>query len=380
MHRVLARLRARYGPIFLMKTGPVKQIWIGDLETLRRVYDLPECSGRPASFADPFGNFLFLTKKPEDAEPIRKAQRAWLVENLRSSVVAFAVEDAVTLQILPKLGSGGIIEWPEEAVRKSMYRAITATILGETSLASDEELQRLMAATKKYSEMRRKAKFGQSGAGSKEPPPGAAEIRDIVITSLERSGRNDAEAALPLLVAASVGGAEIFPTLLHWICLYFARHPDRQNAAAILADRRDSAGLMTEIYGALRRTAYSVALGPPRKVLADVEFDGFQIPEGSLLFAMHPAVADEELPRTAQAADENFRSYAFGVGGRSCLGQDLAEALLPAAVGTLLRSYHLSVPPGPDGSAALKAAGEMKGQLMRPAGSPKLLWRKRTET
>ena len=31
---------------------------------------------------------------------------------------------------------------------------------------------------------------------------------------------------------------------------------------------------MRELYAMLRRTAYSVALGPPRKILADVEAAG----------------------------------------------------------------------------------------------------------
>ena len=232
-----------------------------------------------------------------------------------------------------------------------------------------------MAATRQYSEMRTKSKSGRSDPNSKEPPPGAVEIREIVLASLQRSGRTDAAAALPLVVAASVGGAEIFPTLLHWICLYFARNPERQRAAAELADRRDNAGLMKEIYVALRLTAYSVALGPPRKVLADAEYDGMRIPEGALLFAMHPAIADVALGRAIAplppGEEEEFRSYAFGVGRRGCLGQGLTEALMPAAVATLLRSYRLA------GQGADAVQGELRGQLIRPMGNPTIIWQPR---
>ena len=226
--------------------------------------------------------------------------------------------------------------------------------------------------------MRAKSKSGKADPNSMALPPGAKEIREIVLASLQRSGRTDAAAALPLVVAASVGGAEIFPTLLHWVCLYFVRHPERQQAAAELADRQDRTGLMMEIYGALRHTAYSVALGPPRKVLAEAQFDGMRIPEGALLFAMHPAITDAALGRmTPPAAGEaeDFRSYAFGVGRRGCLGQGLTEALMPAAVATLLRSYRL-VGAGADSTQIVR--GELRGQLIRPVGSPNIVWRPRS--
>ncbi len=46
------------------------------------------------------------------------------------------------------------------------------------------------------------------------------------------------------------------------------------------------------------------------------------IPEGAMLFAMHPAIADEALGRSPPSlGDDGFSGYAFGVGRRSCLGQ-----------------------------------------------------------
>ncbi|CAE8660963.1 unnamed protein product [Polarella glacialis] len=148
-----------------------------------------------------------------------------------------------------------------------------------------------MAATREYSEMRVKGKMGKkTGQDLKQPPPGAVEIRDIVEAAMVRAGRDDSDMALPVIVAASVGGAEIFPTLLHWVCLHFAKNEDRQESAARAAAEGDKAGLLREMYAALRSMPYSVALGPPRKILADAVVDGMKLPAGALLFAMHPAV------------------------------------------------------------------------------------------
>ena len=51
-------------PIFLLKLGPSKQVWVSP-EKLNKVYELPQCAGRPATFKDPFGDFLFLVRDPK---------------------------------------------------------------------------------------------------------------------------------------------------------------------------------------------------------------------------------------------------------------------------------------------------------------------------
>ena len=61
---VLRDLRKKYGPLFLVQFGPSRQVWVGP-EMLQKVYELPECAGRPASFQDPFGDFLFLVRSPQ---------------------------------------------------------------------------------------------------------------------------------------------------------------------------------------------------------------------------------------------------------------------------------------------------------------------------
>eukprot|EP00418_Pyrodinium_bahamense_P004213 CAMPEP_0179021106 /NCGR_PEP_ID=MMETSP0796-20121207/5718_1 /TAXON_ID=73915 /ORGANISM="Pyrodinium bahamense, Strain pbaha01" /LENGTH=329 /DNA_ID=CAMNT_0020716925 /DNA_START=121 /DNA_END=1106 /DNA_ORIENTATION=+ len=266
---VLKDLRAEYGPLLMFKTGPVCQVWVGDPEVLRRVYELPECSGRPVSFKDPFGDFLFLVREPESAAPIRERQQAWLKTNLHKEVVRTALVAAIP-RLKPLLDTPGVQPWPAACVKTVMYATVTDAFLGSKGLMSDSELEEFMVATKEYSEMRVKGKFGQKGGGDLGLPPGAAKIREVLSAALVRSGL---EAALPLIVAASIGGCEIFPTLLHWIMLFLAREPSRQEAAAEAAAAGDSEGLMREIYQVLRRTAYSVALGPPRKILADAVVD-----------------------------------------------------------------------------------------------------------
>lgn len=370
---LLRSCRAKYGPLFLVKTGPVKQVWISDPELLARAYSQAGCAGRPVSFKDPFGNFLFLTREPGEAGPIRNRQKEWLEANLIPCEVDAAMQAAMH-ELWPHLDQDTPQPWPADLVRTAMYSAVTRALLGEKGILPADELQEFMAATKEYSEMRAKSKMkGHRGDGT-ALPPGAAKVREIIQAALARAGRSDASEALPLVVAGSIGGAQIFPTLLHWLMLRYAGDAALQTAAAEAASSGDNAKLLETIYTILRTTPYSVALGPPRKALADTVVDGMRIPEGALLFAMHPAIADEALGREASEAEcAAFKDLAFGVGLRACLGQPLAEALLPAAVGALLRRYHVSMEDARGGPVA----GEMRGQLMHPLDPPALLWQRR---
>lgn len=368
---ILCDMRRKHGPIFMLKLGPLRQVWVGSQEWLNKVYEAEGCAGRPASFKDPFGNFLFLVKDPKDAQPIREKQKAWLEENLDAGEVAKVAEAALEEHVWPELDAGSPKAFPDDAMRLAMYSALTKAILGASAELEEAELKRLMAATREYSEMRVKGKFGKSQDGS-QLPPGAADIRAVVEAAMARAGRKD-DIGLPLLVAASVGGAEIFPTLMHWILLYLAREGKQQEAAREAAKSGDSEALLKEMYRALRSTAYSVALGPPRKVLADSSVDGLEIPEGALLFALHPALVDRALEREP-GPEEDFSQYAFGVGPRSCLGRPLAEAILPAVLGAILKRYEIAVPPEHKGEYKEALQGKMMGQLIRPSSSPRLAW------
>jgi len=235
---------------------------------------------------------------------------------------------------------------------------------------SDQELTDWMAATKDFTE--NSSRNAKGGKESQKRIDGAETIKRIVLGAMERAGRDDAQVALPVLVASTVGGTEHIPNLLHWTFLYFMREPSRQEAARQAAIRGDSKSLMKEIYAALRRMPYSGAIGPPRKIVEDVEAYDMLLPKGALVFAMHPAIVDEALGREPPDNDD-FSSYVFGVGPRACMGKQISEALLPAVVGAILRRYRVE----PSDSAwYAKRLGEQRGQLNYPVNPPSLVWKR----
>merc|ERR1719316_1758386 len=367
---ILRDLRAKYGPLFLIQTGPAKQVWVGDPDMLRRILGQLECCGRPATFEDPFGGFLFFTADPEKAMVSREQQRAWLVANLQEAAIQPAVDDEVQ-RLWPSLDIAKPQPWPAEAIKTIFYAAITRALLGDDGLMSDQELTDWMAATKDFTEQSSRNVKGKKE--SQKRIDGAERIKEIVLGAMERAGRDDAHVALPVLVASTVGGTEHIPNLLHWTFLYFMREPSRQEAAAQAAMRGDSAALLREIYAALRRMPYSAAIGPPRKIVADVKAYDMLLPKGALVFAMHPALVDEALGREPPDNDD-FSSYVFGAGPRACLGKQISEALLPAVVGAILRRYR--VEPA-DSAWYAKRLGEKRGQLNYPVNPPLLCWKRR---
>jgi len=367
---ILRDLRAKYGPLFLIQTGPAKQVWVGDPDMLRRILGQLECCGRPATFEDPFGGFLFFTADPEKAMVSREQQRAWLAANLQEAAIQPAVDDEVQ-RLWPSLDIAKPQPWPAEAIKTIFYAAITRALLGDDGLMSDQELTDWMAATKDFTEQSSRNVKGKKE--SQKRIDGAERIKEIVLGAMERAGRDDAHVALPVLVASTVGGTEHIPNLLHWTFLYFMREPARQEAAAQAAIRGDSKELLKEIYAALRRMPYSGAIGPPRKIVEDVEAYDMLLPKGALVFAMHPAIVDEALGREPPDNDD-FSSYVFGVGPRACMGKQISEALLPAVVGAILRRYR--VEPA-DSAWYAKRLGEQRGQLNYPVNPPLLCWKRR---
>ena len=71
---LLQEYRLKYGNLFTIKTGPVRQVWVsGPLADT--ILSRPEAAGRPTLSTSPFGeDFLFLVRQPERAAPIRKEQ------------------------------------------------------------------------------------------------------------------------------------------------------------------------------------------------------------------------------------------------------------------------------------------------------------------
>jgi len=371
--KVLSKLRARYGPIFMLKFGPMRQVWIGDLKLLQNIYDREDCSGRPAPWKDPFGgNFLFLVREPARAAELRPLQKQWIEENVKEAAVKLTVDAALKDILWTALDKEGPLAWPALEVRRAMYFAVIRALLGDCEV-TEAELDDIMVATKEYSSGRRQR--GRKRKSEAEPHPGAATIRRIVSTVLERAGRTDLDQALPLVVAASIGGAEILPGFIHWIMLYYAAHRAEQEDAAEAALAFDSALLLSKLYAVLRRVPYSVAIGPPRRVMSDAEIGDMTLPSGAMLFAMHPAITDSAvgLQASTKAYDADFSEFAFGVGTRTCLGRTIAEAVLPAVAGGLLRRYRVSFGKSSD----TMPEGDLQGQLMVPVKPPALRWEPR---
>ena len=115
------------------------------------------------------------------------------------------------------------------------------------------------------------------------------------------SSRSTSE--LPLLVSAAVGGGEIFPLIFEWIVRRLALEPELQEEL-----RTESAEAGESLYGpktaaavseAMRQLPYAAAIGPPRKLIDDLQLQGgisrmlpvgAYIPNASMLFVMHPGL------------------------------------------------------------------------------------------
>ena len=100
---------------------------------------------------------------------------------------------------------------------------------------------------------------------------------------------------LPLLVSATVGGAEIFPLILHWIVLRLSVNAETQkllfNELPANESQPPSSALFTQTVSACCFDCpYSPAIGPPRKLLQEIDFDGIKLPAESIVFAMHPGL------------------------------------------------------------------------------------------
>jgi|TARA_B100000513_G_scaffold66248_1_gene26210 hypothetical protein len=116
---------------------------------------------------------------------------------------------------------------------------------------------------------------------------------------------------------------------------------------------------------AMRQVPYSAAIGPPRRTLADVVLEpmegipqGALVPNGTLLFTMHPGmVAGEKFradgdppplradPESWTQAEIGDHDRIFGVGPRSCLSEAFALNFLNAVFAVALKNFRLLGPP-----------------------------------
>jgi len=358
---ILLDYRQEFGDIFTIKTGPIRQIWVADEEMVDKIYSVPLCSGRsqlPAA-ETPFGEkFLFLMRDPEKAQAIRKSQQKWLTANAGSQQVRTAVTAmepelfaAIDAAMAPgsTYGTDGAV-WPASEIGTAILGALLGVFVGEDvdeclSMTERSELLSSLAGYRK-----------RAGA---PPNPFATKldyaqrVRSLLLESLERSGRTEEEREelLPLLVSACVGGGEIFPLLLQWTIRRLALDPQLQaEIRAEVATSKKSYGssLPRVLAAVMRQCPYSLAIGPPRKALEDFTFNGLEIPEGSLVFAMHPGVGrvGPLPPLKKSSTDEEGVERAlrmFGVGSRSCTAAQMSLTFMCSALAALISRYEITV-------------------------------------
>jgi len=197
-----------------------------------------------------------------------------------------------------------------------------------------------------------------------------------LLGALKRSGRSAeaCEELLPLLVSACVGGGEIFPLLLQWTVRRLSLDPQLQATIRqeLKALNRPYGSTLPRVLGAvMRQCPYSLAIGPPRKALTDFMLHDYVVPEGSLVFAMHPGVrrVGKLLPLQKSSADEAGEEKAlrmFGVGSRSCTAAETSLAFMCSALATLISRYEITVSKADGADEERLLRYESDGSLLVP--------------
>ena len=398
---IIRKYRSSFGDAFTIKTGPVRQVWICDEALVDEVYSMPEVSGRsqlPEGKA-PFGSdFLFLVRDPDRAKPIRREQRQWLQARASERQIASSVEE-VADELFAALdnaveagvtnGAGGAL-WPSDELGATILGALLNVFALEGSgnpevLLSIQERSDLLAALSGY---RKRSGAPKSPFSTKLDY--AEQVRGLLLTALRRSSRSEDEVQrlLPLLVSACVGGGEIFPLLIQWAVRRLAVEPSLQaelvepSSSVSSSYSRKTARVVSAV---LRQCPYSCAIGPPRKVLADVAMaDGRVLPAEAIVFAMHPGLArpsGEALPPLAEASESSELQQAalrlFGVGPRACTAAETSLAVLCCTLEAILRRYEVRVPTGVSTERLLAYAPD--GSLLVPRYEVPLLLTRRDE-
>eukprot|EP00325_Prymnesiales_sp_UTEX-LB-985_P001523 CAMPEP_0174703368 /NCGR_PEP_ID=MMETSP1094-20130205/7341_1 /TAXON_ID=156173 /ORGANISM="Chrysochromulina brevifilum, Strain UTEX LB 985" /LENGTH=445 /DNA_ID=CAMNT_0015901281 /DNA_START=8 /DNA_END=1345 /DNA_ORIENTATION=- len=354
---ILLDYRKEFGNIFTIKTGPIRQVWVADEAMVDEIYAMPACSGRsqlPAA-ETPFGEkFLFLKRDPVAAQPIRKEQERWMSANagakdVREAVAAIEPElfAAIDAAMASRTADGAM--WPAAPIGTAILGALLGVFGGDELDLSRAERAELLASLAGY---RRRANAPPNPFATKLDY--ALRVRELLLTALSRAGRTpeECEELLPLLVSACVGGGEIFPLLIEWTVRRLAIEPDLQVAIrtelATQSSRSYGSSLTRTLAAVMRQCPYSLAIGPPRKALHEFEYRGLTIPEGSLVFAMHPGVirSGPLPPLSKSARDEEGERRAlrmFGVGSRACTAAQTSLTFMCSALATILKTYEVTI-------------------------------------
>ena len=304
--------------------------------------------------------------------------------------------------------SSAVDEWNQDIVIRNSVRALLGIMIGgpqygtnSTSTSSqstsntvikegwlsDLELDELLEVTADY----RRRGPRRRKLDSKESY--AERISSILQLALWRCAEVNVDYdkfnVLPILVSAIVGGAEIYPLLLHWAVRHLAVSPGLQRA--LREDCRSNSP------GADPQLNYGALIGPPRKLTEDVAVAANQAADGTpeqlrevllrkeaILFVLHPglfirwtqriqesqshlstatpnsdasisvrAAADmrqSSAAAAAAAAEEVLQCKSsswpmFGMGARSCIAPEMSFCFLSSMHCALLSRYEVRVDP-----------------------------------
>ena len=234
---------------------------------------------------------------------------------------------------------------------------------GTKSILDEDELDELLTSLANY----RKRGFGVVkkikqlaiqllGQEQNKKVDDSEVIYNLLTKAVDRAEINNEqrEEILPLLVSAVVGGGEIFPLLLHWIILRLSVDPEMQES---LYRKLDTGSKQTaSLHNLFGKTVsaimydipYSPAIGPPRKMNQAIDFEGYSIPEGALVFAVHPNLlyaphrfdrrhAEWLIDNTPPAGSQY---PIFGAGQRSCIASDLSMNFLSVMISEIVRRWQ----------------------------------------
>ncbi|GMH87529.1 hypothetical protein TrST_g13300 [Triparma strigata] len=357
----LVSLRREHGPIFLAKTGPVTQVWVDDAEIANELFSMESTAGRSQLKKPVFGgDFLFLVRDVERARKIRSNQKALLAERSSSPSVLAAVDSsnlsAIISEQLDQSNNSKVgVSWPSKRIASASFDALVSLYVGCQPLTVDE-VDRLLRAVAGY---RRRGvpnvfeviarTFGVSKKLSFTD-----EINGLLSEVVSRA--NVSPELLPLLVSATVGGAEIFPLLLRWSVLRLSVDKATQKRLhEELVGNPDKTSSVPPMFiqvaaACARDCPVSAATGPPRKITQPTLINGYEIPAESIAFSLHPGLraAGGGAPWEVGLHEDTWplemkgaTSWGmFGGGPRACPASEQSLNFLASSIATLVRDFE----------------------------------------
>ncbi|GCE14928.1 cytochrome P450 [Tengunoibacter tsumagoiensis] len=179
-----------------------------------------------------------------------------------------------------------------------------------------------------------------------------------------------------------VAGHETSTSFISWLLYLLVQHPDylervlAEQDALLLPDSEptlEDIKRMKVLDNALKETErlYPPIPNGPRGLVEDIEFNGYHIPAGTLVFyaiaashmigSIFPQPTQFDPDRFAAPREEDKKSpYAlvgFGGGPRMCIGLNFAQIEMKALLSHLLRRYRFDLVPGQEIAQFYAATG-----------------------